>query len=293
MPGPLTFETPTALEYFASLVADDASLSLVETAVAIAQDDFPTLDTLAVLAEIDALAVRLKQRFPVDAVPVQRLRWLNRFFFQELGFAGNVNHYHDPDNSYLHRVLSTRRGIPITLAILYIELASQIGLTARGVSFPGHFLVKLRMHAGRQPGEVVIDPFSGHSLSRDELDELLAPYKRNRGLQGEFDVPLDLFLQAATAREVVARMLRNLKEIHRGARDWRRLLQVQERLVVLLPQAWEERRDRGLVCADLGLAAAAARDLSDYLEHTVDAPDRAQISVRLAALGGGGPLRLH
>lgn len=293
MPGPLRFETPTALEYFASLVADDASLSLVEAAVAIAQDDFPQLDTQAVLAEIDMLAARLRQRFPADAVPVQRLRWLNRFFFQELGFAGNVNNYYDPDNSYLHRVLSTRRGIPITLAILYIELASQIGLTARGVSFPGHFLIKLRMNTGQQRGEVVIDPFTGQSLSRDELDELLAPYKRNRGLQGEFDMPLGLFLQAATAREVVARMLRNLKEIHRGARDWRRLLQVQERLVVLLPQAWEERRDRGLAYADLGVDAAAARDLADYLDHSADAPDRVQISARLAALGRGGPPHLH
>ena len=293
MPGPITFETPTALEYFASLVADDASLSLVEAAVSIAQDDFPRLDTQAVLAEIDALAVRLKRRFPADAVPVQRLRWLNRFFFQELGFAGNINHYSDPDNSYLHRVLSTRRGIPITLAILYIELASQIGLTARGVSFPGHFLIKLRMATGQQQGEVVIDPFTGQSLSRDELDDLLAPYKRNRGLQGEFDVPLGLFLQAATAREVVARMLRNLKEIHRGAHDWQRQLQVQERLVVLLPQAWEERRDRGLIHAELGANRAAARDLADYLEHAPDASDRAQIARRLAALRGGGPPRLH
>ena len=87
--------------------------------------------------------------------------------------------------------------------------------------------------------------------------------------------------------------LRNLKEIHRGARDWRRLLQVQERLVVLLPQAWEERRDRGLAYADLGIVAAAARDLADYLDHSIDAPDRAQISAHLAALRGGGPLRLH
>ncbi|MEP7102350.1 MAG: tetratricopeptide repeat protein, partial [Burkholderiales bacterium] len=288
-----TFETPTALEYFASLVADDASLSLVEAAIAIAQDDFPTLDTQAVLAEIDLLVVRLKRRFPSDAVPVQRLRWLNRFFFQELGFAGNVNNYYDADNSYLHRVLTTRRGIPITLAILYIELASQIGLTARGVSFPGHFLVKLRMHTGQQQGEVVIDPFTGHSLSRDELDELLAPYKRNRGLQGEFDVPLGLFLQAATPREVLARMLRNLKEIHRGAQDSQRLLQVQERLVVLLPQAWEERRDRGLLYADLGLEVPAARDLADYLQHAADAPDRAAVAERLAALGGPGAMRLH
>ena len=285
MPGPLTFETPTALEYFATLVADDASLSVVEAAVAIAQDDFPQLDTQAVMAEIDALGVRLRRRFPADAVPVQRLRWLNRFFFQELGFAGNINNYHDPHNSYLHVVLSTRRGIPITLAVLYIELATQIGLSARGVSFPGHFLVKLRMQAGQHRGEVVIDPFTGHSLSRDELDELLAPYKRNRGLLGEFDVPLELFLQAASARDVLARMLRNLKEIHRGAGDSARLLQVLGRLVVLLPQAWEERRDRGLLQADLGLADAAAIDLEAYLEHAADAPDRAAIAVRLAGLG--------
>jgi regulator of sirC expression with transglutaminase-like and TPR domain len=293
MPGPLQFETPTALEYFASLVADDASLSLVETALAIAQDDYPKLDTQSVLSEIDTMVAKLKQRFPADAVPVQRLRWLNRFFFQELGFAGNVNDYYDPQNSYLHRVLQTRRGIPITLAVLYIELATQIGLPARGVSFPGHFLVKLRMNTGNQRGEVVIDPFTGHSLSRDELDELLAPYKKTRGLQGEFDVPLGLFLQAATSREIVARMLRNLKEIHRGTQDWRRMLQVLQRLIVLLPQSWEERRDRGLVYADLGIEDAAAKDLALYLERAPDATDRQMIIERLALLGGHDRRRPH
>jgi regulator of sirC expression with transglutaminase-like and TPR domain len=289
MAGPLHFEAPSALDYFASLVADDASLSVVEAAAAIAQDEFPDLDTQSVLAEIDTLAVRLKRRIPADAVPVQRLRWLNRFFFQELGFAGNVNNYYDPANSYLHRVLNTRRGIPITLAVLYIELATQIGLTARGVSFPGHFLVKLKM----PQGEVVIDPFTGQSLSREELDELLLPYKRNRGLTGEFDAPLGLFLQAAQPRDVVARMLRNLKEIHRSAEDWLRLLAVLHRLVVLLPQAWEERRDRGLTYAELGLHAAAVGDLADYLEHASDAQDRQAILARLNELRRRRGPRLH
>jgi len=288
MAGPLQFEAPSALDFFAALVADDESLSLVEAAASIAQDEFPRMDTQAVLAEIDTLAERLRRRIPADAVPVQRLRWLNRFFFQELGFAGNVNNYYDPANSYLNRVLSTRRGIPITLAVLYIELATQIGLTARGVAFPGHFLIKLRM----PQGEVVIDPFTGQSLSREELDELLMPYKRNRGLLGDFDAPLGLFLQAAPARDVVARMLRNLKEIHRSGEDWIRLLAVQERLVVLLPHAWEERRDRGLTYAELGQEAAAARDLADYLEHAGEAPDRAAITARLAELRRRHP-RLH
>jgi regulator of sirC expression with transglutaminase-like and TPR domain len=293
MAGPLKFETPTALEYFAALVADDPSLSLVEAAVSIAQDDFPQLDIQAVLAEIDALAARLKGRFPADAVPVQRLRWLNRFFFQEMGFAGNVNHYHDPLNSYLHAVLRTRRGIPITLAVLYIELATQIGLNARGVSFPGHFLVKLRMQAGQHQGEVMIDPFTGHSLSREELDERLAPYKRNRGLLGEFDTPLGLFLQAASPREVLARMLRNLKEVHRSAGDSTRLLRVLDRLVVLLPQALEDRRDRGLLRADLGQFDGAVSDLESYLEHAADAIDREAVTLRLAGLRNRRPARPH
>jgi regulator of sirC expression with transglutaminase-like and TPR domain len=293
MSEPLQFEAPTALEYFSALVADDASLSLIEAAASIAQDEYPDLDTQAVLADIDAMADRLKRRIPADAVPVQRLRWLNRYFFQELGFAGNVNDYYDPHNSYLHTVLDTRRGIPITLALLYIELATQIGLTARGVSFPGHFLIKLRMHTGKQHGEVVIDPFTGHSLSREELDELLSPYKRSHGLMGDFDAPLGLFLQAAPPRDVLARMLRNLKEIHRSAQDWPRALSIANRLVILLPHAFEERRDRGLVLAELGHYAQAVDDIGAYLQHRPDAEDHAALTERVAEWRDTGWPRLH
>jgi regulator of sirC expression with transglutaminase-like and TPR domain len=284
---------PTPLEYFSSLVADDASLSLVEAAAAIAQDDYPGLDTQDVLAQIDALGDKLRRRVPADAVPLQRLRWLNRYFFQELAFGGNVNDFYDRENSYLHRVLATRRGIPITLAVLYIELATHVGLCARGVSFPGHFLVKLRLASGAQQGEVILDPFNGHSLSRDELDERLNPYRRQQGLVGDFEVPLGLFLQAAPPRDVLARMLRNLKEIHRAASDWTRLVAVQERLVVLLPEAWEERRDRGLAWAALGRSDAAANDLRAYLEHCPDAKDHEAMRRELAALPRSNRPRLH
>ncbi len=214
MSDTLRFEVPTALQYFASLVAEDEGFALLEAAIAVAQDEYPRLDPQGVLAQVDALADRLKRRIPADAVVLQKLRFLNRYFFQDLGFAGNVNNYYDPRNSYLHEVLAMRRGIPITLALLYIELATQIGLSARGVSFPGHFLVKLR--AGK--GEVVIDPLTGQSLSRAELEERLLPYRRSRGLTGDFEVPLGLFLQAAPPRDVIARLLRNLKEIHRTRR---------------------------------------------------------------------------
>ncbi len=285
----LRFEVPTPLSYFASLVASDDDFSTFEAAVSIAQDEYPDLDPQGVLAEVDALAERLKRRLSADAAPLQRLRLLNRYFFQELGFSGNVNDYYDPRNSYLNDVLATRRGIPISLALLYVELATQIGLTARGVSFPGHFLVKLRMPRG----EVVIDPFNGRSLSREELDERLQPYRRQHGLVGDDEVPLGLFLQAAPPRDVLARMLRNLKEIHRTAEDWPRLLAVQQRLVVLLPRAWEERRDRGLVLAEIGRYDDAAQDLADYLTRRPRADDAGALRGRLDELRQLGRPRLH
>jgi regulator of sirC expression with transglutaminase-like and TPR domain len=280
MPHKSLFSAPTPLQYFASLVAEDSSLALLEAAIAIAQDEYPELDVQAVLSEVDALGAKLKARVPADAAPVQRLRLLNRFFYRELGFAGNVNDYYDRRNSYLNDVLSQRRGIPLTLALLYIELAGHLKLTARGVSFPGHFLVKLRM----PQGEVVIDPFNGRSLSREELDERLAPYRRRQGLVGEFEAPLGLFLQAAQPRDVLARMLRNLKEIHRSGRDSLRWLAVQERLVILLPQNWDERRDRALAFSDLGRFDAAIADLEAYLTNRPDADDALAMSERLDQL---------
>lgn len=289
MSGLLPLLPPTALDYFASLVAEDASLPLLETAIAIAQHDYPKLDTQATLAEIDALGARLKARIPRDAMPMQRLRVLNRYFFQELGFSGNVNDYYDPRNSYVHAVLESRRGIPITLALLYVELAQQVGIDAHGVAFPGHFLARLRM----PKGDIVIDPFTGQSMSREALDAMLVPYRRRQAALGESEAPLAAFLQPAAPREVIARMLRNLKEIFRSGQDSKRLLGVAERLVILLPDVWEERRDRGLVHAALGARFPAMIDLAGYLEHAPDAPDRPAISKRLAELGDPDASRLH
>jgi regulator of sirC expression with transglutaminase-like and TPR domain len=133
----LRFEAPTALGYFAALVAEDASLPVLEAAIAVAQDEYPQLDAQTVLAQIDGLADTLRRRIAADAGALQRLRLLNRYFFEELGFAGNVNDYYDPRNSYLPQVLATRRGIPLTLALLYVEMATQAGLTAPACRSPG------------------------------------------------------------------------------------------------------------------------------------------------------------
>ncbi|WP_077035697.1 SirB1 family protein [Pelomonas sp. KK5] len=287
--NPRLLHAPTPLEYFATLVADDAGLNLLEAAASIAQDELPEVDAQGVLAEVDALAQRLRDRIPADASPAHRLRLLTRYFHVELGFAGNVNDYYARGNSYVHQVLATRRGIPISLAVIFLEMATQIGLRAQGISFPGHFLVKLRIDAH----EVVLDPFTGQSLSRNRLDELLQSYRHGSGLPDDLELPVELFLQAATPRQILARMLRNLKEIHRAAEDMPRLLAVQQRLVLLLPADAGERRDRGLLLETLGHWPAAAEDLAFYLEHQPQAPDSAALRQRLRALRERGEPPLH
>lgn len=276
----LSYYVPSALEYFASLVQSDEHFPLLESAAAIAQDEYPDLDVQQTLSDMDQLLARLRRRMPADATSLQRLRTLNQFFYSDLGFGGNLNNYYDPDNSHLNAVLRTRRGIPISLAVLWMELAQGVGLHARGIAFPGHFMVKVLL----PKGQVVLDPVSGQSLSREELSERLEPYRRREGgVEGD-DVPLGLYLQAAAPRDIIARMLRNLKEVYRSQQDWERVVQVQDRLVTLLPQSWGERRDRGMAHAELGHVPEAIMDLETYLRRAEDGLDLDLVSDRLSAL---------
>ena len=276
----LSFTVPTPLEYFGTLVHSDAQFPLLEAAISLGQDEYPQFDVQQVLAEVDALQHRLHRRLPADAPPAHKLRMLNHFFFQDLHFGGNLNHYDDPDNSYLHRVLERRRGIPVSLAVLWLELAQGLGLQAHGVGFPGHFLVKVNLPRA----QVVVDPFSGQSLSREELLSRLETWYGHHERPGASELPLGHYLQAMPARQIMARMLRNLKEIHRTQRDWRRLVAVEDRLLVLLPQAWDEYRDRGLARAELGQLAPAVRDLETYLGQSGERADAPAITERVAAL---------
>ena len=276
----LLLTLPTPLDYFSSLVQSDAEFPLLEAAVSLAQDDYPELDVQQVLGSVDQLLARLKRRVAADAPPLQKLRAVNQFFYRDLGFAGNLNHYHDPDNSYISAILQTRRAIPITLAVVWLELAQGVGLTARGVGFPGHFMVKVNL----PNGQVVIDPLDGQSLSREELTERLEPFQRRSRLIDESEVPLGLYLQVTPSRDIIARMLRNLKEIHTNQEDWARLIAVQDRLTVLLPKTWSEYRDRGLAHAEMGQIDRALADLDTYLANAKTEPDLAAIAGRVAEL---------
>jgi regulator of sirC expression with transglutaminase-like and TPR domain len=228
------FEMPTNLDYFRSLVSGRGAFPLLEAAASLAQDEYPDVDVSQVLAQVDRIQVRLVRRLADVEDELKRLQVLNACFFEELGFAGNVNDYYDPDNSFVHMVLRTRRGIPISLAVIWLELAQGLGLLAEGVNFPGHFLVKVHLTAPRQ-GQVVIDPFTGESLGRDELLEriqsMATPVHRDR--PRDADEMLLAHLAPARGRDIIWRMLRNLEEIYRSQGDSRRLQSVRTRIEVM------------------------------------------------------------
>jgi len=253
---------------------------LLEAAISLAQDEYPELSVQQVLGEVDLLLARLMRRVSEDTAPLQRLRMLNQFVYRDLGFAGNLNHFLDPDNSFVHLVLRTRLAIPTSLAVIWLELAQGIGLKAHGIVFPGHFLVKVNL----VQGQVVIDPLTGQSLSREELFERLEPFRTSSGVLDEQDVSLGLYLQAAQPRDIIARMLYNLKEIHASQEDWPRLIAVLDRLIVLLPHVWTEYRDRGLAHAQAGHNGHALEDLETYLANAQAASDHAAIAARVAEL---------
>ena len=268
------------LDYFTSLVAEDEHLPLTEATVAVAQHAYPDLDVQGVLDQIDQWGNKLKQRITPDTPPIQRLQLLKHFFYNELGFGPNPNDFYAPENSYLHQIIENRRGIPISLAILMMELGQQIGLNIRGVSFPNHFMMRISL----QQGEIIMDPLNGESLSKNQLQEMLDPYLDAKGYRGELSLPLNIFLRASSSREILSRFMRNLKMIYSEDERWERLLGIQERLVILLPDSTEEIRDRGLIFAQLEYVRPAIADLHRYLSEMPGAEDAADIREHIATL---------
>jgi regulator of sirC expression with transglutaminase-like and TPR domain len=246
---------------FAELVAR-AEVPLAEAALALAEEEYPGLPAAAYLARLEELAAMVAARRGERRDAATTLRLLRSVLFQELGFRGNSASFYDPRNSFLNEVLDRRLGIPITLSIVFMEVASRLGLPLQGVPFPGHFLVKYAS-GGR---EVFIDAFHGGELL--SADECLARFRP--GLQGEADLR---WLQAASARQILARMLQNLKHIYIEAGDDVRTLWAVDRMLVLAPDDPLQRRDRGLVEARLGATAAALRDLDFYLEASKATPE--------------------
>jgi regulator of sirC expression with transglutaminase-like and TPR domain len=273
-----------ALEAFAQLIArGDARIDLARGCLMIAQDAYPGLDVDRYMGDIERMAIRLRARLPQAGGGEERVVALNQFLYEDLGYWGNTEDYYDPRNSYLNEVIDRKTGIPITLSILYMELGRRIGLPLEGVSFPGHFLVRLKLRGGM----LVLDPFSCGAPQSEE--ELRSRVKRviPDGVADDLpasELPLDQFLEPATNRQILSRLLRNLKGIYRESDKPERMLDVLNRMLLVTPDASAELRERGYVYQRLECYRAAFKDLTDYTEREPDAPDLDEVRGKLLEL---------
>ncbi len=272
-------EARAAVEWRRIARMRDEDVSLAEGALWIAAGEYPDLAVDDYLGRLHDMAARLRGRLRADVATAEKLLALNHYLFNELGFAGNAEDYYDPRNSFLNEVLERRLGIPITLGLIYIEVGRRIGLGLHGVSFPGHFLVKCAL----RDGVVILDPYSrGLSLGVEELQQRL----RDAGGDGNVDeAVLAQLLGAAPNKEVLARMLRNLKAVYARQEDWLRALSSSERLIALRPDdAGEEYRNRGGIYLRLECFRAALGDFGTYLRQCPGAADAGAVRAQMADL---------
>ncbi len=264
--------TSPARERFTALVSGpEEDLDLAEAALLIAQEEQPDLDVAHYLKRLDQLADAVRTELPPSPTHNDTLKCLNTHLFFKEGLRGNTGAYYDSRNSFLNEVLETKAGIPITLSVIYMEVGRRLGLALVGIGFPGHFLVK---YSGPD-GERILDPFlGGANLSEAQLAaKLRSMYGENNPLAAQ----VSKLLTPATKKEILTRMLGNLKGVYLNKGDFERALSVIDRMVLIRPDAATEFRDRGAVQQRLGRMQGAVRDLRKYLELAPDAPDADRI----------------
>ena len=238
-----------------------SEIPLAETALWIAAESRPQLDVSYWLSELATLAERFRPHCSLADTELHRVEIFNRIFFQTEGFSGNTKNYSDPANSFLNSVLETRKGIPITLAIVYLEISRKLGLQSAGVGFPGHFLVKV--HADSR--ELIVDPFSGELLSPANCEERL------QKLLGNHSALTPEMLETVSTKDIIQRVLRNLKLIYVSRKQFEEALACSERILICGDDL-EEIRDRGLIYRQLGCARPALADLERYIAHAPGDP---------------------
>jgi regulator of sirC expression with transglutaminase-like and TPR domain len=270
--------TPQAERFMQIVAGPDEEINLAEAALLIASEEYSNLDIPAYLALLDEMAGTLKHRLRPDISPADTIVALNRYLFDELGFTGNAADYYDPRNSFLNEVLDRKRGIPITLAIVYIEIGRRVGLPLQGISFPAHFLVKCKLRRGT----VVLDPYAkGTSLSFDDIKQ------RVKSLRHGAEPPRSVvasMLAAASNKDILVRLLRNLKGIYSHHREWLKALTATDRIISVMPDSAEEYRDRGMIYLNLECFRAALFDLQSYLKMLPVAGDADTVHQKVVEL---------
>jgi len=263
--------------------ANDADIPLFATALLIAKDEYPELDSSAYESRIQAYSRSLDKFVRSAESEAAQLRSINNFLFDELGFSGDDKNYYDPRNSYLNDVLDRRLGNPISLAVVQIELAQRLGVPLQGISFPGHFLVRLPL----EEGIVVLDPYQkGRSLDAAELRQRARAHTDSHEID---DTRLARMLEPASHRAILTRMLRNLKGLYMDGKQWDKALRCCDRLLTIDSHQSAEYRDRGHCYFELGHVRAAREDLRRYLALMPQADDADTIELQLAGISGDLP----
>jgi regulator of sirC expression with transglutaminase-like and TPR domain len=269
----------SALVGFASLVEparEDASIDIAAAALAIARTEYPTLNTAYYLQLLEALSKRVRSRMRCNPTAREVIALLNRVLFEEDGLRGNHDDYYDPRNSFLNDVLDRKLGIPITLSVVYMDVARRVGFPIAGTGMPGHFLLK---HYDVMAGEIIIDPFNrGRIVGNAECQQRL-----NEIYSGEVELQPE-FLQPVTHREILTRMLNNLRQIYFTQHNFPKALVVLDLLLAIPPRSPDLLRERGLVRLNLEQMLGAAQDLGGYLQLCPDAPDSEDVRETLDML---------
>ena len=268
-------EASTAAERFATAVARGPDLDLAEAALLIALEEYPTLSIPAYLEKLDDMALEARDRIRPDAPVDDRIDSLNAYVFDALGFKGNAEDYYDPRNSFLNEVIDRRLGLPITLSLVYLEVARRVGVPAHGIGLPGHFIVG----AGDGPERILIDPYhGGRRVTHADCARIVA------GVAGD-PVPLREEHFAPVGKpQFLYRMLSNLKFVYLQGEASDKALRVIDKMRILEPASWIDVRDRGIVLHRLGRDPDARRELRRYLASVPDAEDRPAVEATLAEI---------
>ena len=254
--------------FYQEIQQPDSTLDLAAAALYIAQEAYPDLDPQAYLNALDVMASEVSERMPAEPYPLKIIQALNRYLFDDLKFSGNSLDYYNPRNSFLNEVIDHRTGIPITLSLVYLEIAKRLDFPMAGVGMPGHFLIRPLV----EDMTVLVDPFhQGEILFEEDCQTRLQQiFGASVQLQSEFLEPIETKL-------FLARMLMNLKMIYLRREEIPQALAAIERILLLFPDNGRELRDRGLLYFHTGRLIEARQDLEHYLNHHPTGEDAPKI----------------
>jgi regulator of sirC expression with transglutaminase-like and TPR domain len=261
---------------FADIVSrHESDINLAEAALVIAAEEYPRLDIALYLEKLENFGNRVRERVETAATTADLVASLNAVLFDELGFQGNRENYYDPRNSFLNEVIDRRTGIPITLSVVYIDVARQIGFSVHGIGLPGHFIV-----GHFNPVEdFFIDVFNGgRLLTENALADLVS------GMSGGRMQFNSTHLMPVTKKQILTRMLSNLLGIYAGSQDYRRAIASIERILLIMPDSLPHIRDYGLLLAHIEKNGSAIEQLEKYLRRLPDAEDAETIKEQIKKL---------